>query len=121
MLFRSRGARVLLGRRARRVLWRPSRAPDRALADPLLILEQASAPDRPLPPFFAPVGTADPVLDDTRRLARALGRLSVPCEARYYEGEPHAFHAISFRENARRCWRDTFAFLDRALASKEGR
>ena len=30
----------------------------------------------------------------------------------YYPGELHAFHALVMRESARRCWRDTFAFLD---------
>ncbi len=82
------------------------------LADPLLILESGERPTRPLPPFFAPVGTADPILDDTRRLKLALETLDVPCRATYYEGEPHAFHALIFRRNAVQCWADTFAFLD---------
>ncbi len=83
------------------------------LADPLCVLERGVAPDRPIAPFFAPVGTADPLLDDTRRLRAALDRLGVPCEDRYYPGEPHAFHAVIFRESARRCWAETFDFLDR--------
>ncbi|MEK6606195.1 MAG: alpha/beta hydrolase [Myxococcota bacterium] len=87
------------------------------LADPLLVFERGQPPDRPLPPFFAAVGTRDPLLDDTRRLARALERLGGTCEARYYDGEPHAFHALVFRRNARRCWRDAFAFLDRYVAT----
>jgi acetyl esterase len=88
------------------------------LADPLRVLEgAASPPERPLPPFFAAVGTRDPVLDDTRRLERALAQLGAPCEAHYYRGEPHAFHALLFRPAARDCWRRTFAFLDRTLAS----
>ena len=85
------------------------------LADPLRVLEKGRAPDRPLPPFFAPCGTRDPLLDDTRRLKTALDALGVPCEARYYEGEPHAFHAMVFRKNARRCWRDGYDFLDKHL------
>jgi acetyl esterase len=85
------------------------------LADPLLILEQAKAPARPLPPFFAACGTADPLLDDTRRLQRALDSLGVECETRYYTGEPHAFHALVFRKNARDCWTHTYDFLDRHL------
>lgn len=68
---------------------------------------------RPLPPFFAPVGTHDPLLDDTRRLEKALARLRVPCEARYYPDEIHAFHALVWRRQARLCWRDALAFLDR--------
>ena len=85
------------------------------LADPLVILEQARSPDRPLPPFFAFVGTRDPVLDDTRRLATALEQLHVAHEVRYYPGELHAFHALTMRKAARDCWRDKFAFLERAL------
>jgi acetyl esterase len=85
------------------------------LADPLCLLERGAPPDRPLPPFFAAVGTRDPLLDDTRRLEVALGRLGVPCETRYYPGELHAFHALVFRPNARDCWRRTFGFLDRHL------
>jgi acetyl esterase len=85
----------------------------RDLADPLVWLEHAAAPPRPLPPFFAGVGTADVLLDDTRRLEAALGRLGAPCEARYYPGEIHAFHALVWRPNARAFWRDTFAFLKR--------
>ena len=85
------------------------------LADPLLVFERGEKPDRPLPPFFAPVGTADPLLDDTRRLKIALDRLGVPCEARYYKGEGHAFHAFVFRKAARLCWTDGFEFLTRSL------
>ena len=85
------------------------------LADPLVALERGPVLDRPLPPFFAPVGTRDPLLDDPRRLARALAALDVPCEARYYPGGIHAFHALVWDPAARRCWRDALAFLDRHL------
>jgi acetyl esterase len=85
------------------------------LADPLRILERGDKPDRPLPPFFAAVGTADPLLDDTRRLEAALHKAGVPCEAHYYRRELHAFHALVFRRAARNCWRATYAFLDRVL------
>jgi acetyl esterase len=83
------------------------------LADPLHVLERGAPPDRALPPFFVPVGTRDILLDDTRRLKAALDHLGVECEARYYEGELHAFHAMVFRRAARRCWSDMFRFLDR--------
>jgi acetyl esterase len=94
-----------------------ARAGDRAieLADPLLVLERGETPARPLPPFFVPCGTWDPVRSDSRRLGAALAGLGVPHEVRFYEGEPHAFHALVFRKNARRCWRHTFAFLDRMM------
>ncbi len=88
-----------------------------ALADPLVILEEGEPPARPLPAFFAPVGTRDPLLDDTRRLERALRRLGVPCAARFFHRELHAFHALVWRESARRCWSETFGFLARHLDS----
>src|SRR5262249_25588668 len=89
------------------------RGPARDLADPLLWLERAPPPERPLPPFFAGVGTADVLLDDTRRLKAALERLGTPCEVRYYPGEVHAFHALVWRPSAGAFWRESFAFLDR--------
>lgn len=88
-------------------------APSLDLADPVVWAERGDAPERPLPPFFLPVGTRDPILDDTRRFARALRALGAVAEDRYYPGEMHAFHAMVFREAARRCWRDTFDFLKR--------
>jgi acetyl esterase len=87
------------------------------LADPLRVIERGDKPERPLPPFFAAVGTADPVLDDTRRLEAALARAGVPAEVHYYPREPHAFHALVFRKHARDCWKQTFAFLDRTLSA----
>ncbi len=103
----------------------PAPGPATELADPLRVFEAAAAAgdvgaarfDRPLPPFFAPVGTRDPLLDDTRRLEKALATLNVPCEARYYPGGIHAFHAMVWDPAARRCWRDALAFLDRAMRS----
>jgi acetyl esterase len=85
------------------------------LADPLHVFERREHPDRALPVFFVPIGTRDPLLDDTRRLDRALKAMGVECEARYYEGELHAFHALVWRRQARRCWREQLAFLARAL------
>lgn len=85
------------------------------LADPLHVFERRERPDRPLPAFFVPIGTRDPLLDDTRRLDRALKEMGVECEARYYEGELHAFHALLWRRQARRCWREQLSFLGRAL------
>ncbi len=40
------------------------------LADPVVVLERGVAPDRPLAPYFLPVGTKDPLLPDTRRFAK---------------------------------------------------
>lgn len=91
----------------------------RQLADPLVLLERGAPPDRPLPPMFAGVGTADPLLDDTRRLGAALARLGVPHEVRYYPRELHAFHALAFRDQARACWRHQYDFLDRYLSDAD--
>lgn len=90
----------------------PADAYSRELADPLCLLEGATAFTRPLPAFFAPVGTRDPVIADHHRLAAALRRRGISHEVPEYRGEPHAFHAMMFRANARQCWRDTFRFLD---------
>ncbi|HEX9104529.1 MAG TPA: alpha/beta hydrolase [Polyangia bacterium] len=87
------------------------------LADPLRVVERGDRPERPLPPFFAAVGTADPILDDTRRLKAALDQAGVDNEVHYYPREPHAFHALVFRKSARDCWRATFRFLERTLGS----
>jgi acetyl esterase/lipase len=86
------------------------------LADPLLFLERGDKPQRPLPPFFAPVGRWDPLMDDTLRLKAALDAIGVRCEAPLYKGH-HAFHAFVMAREARRCWADTFEFLGRALAA----
>jgi acetyl esterase len=92
------------------------------LADPLVALERGRpGAERALPPFFAAVGTRDPLLDDTRRLEKALAALNVPCEARYYPGGIHAFHALVWDKDARRCWRDALAFLDRQLRVRRER
>jgi len=85
----------------------------RDLADPLVVFERGRELDRPLPPFVAPVGTRDPLLDATRRLEKALVAMGVPCEARYYPGGIHAFQALVWQPIARHCWRDALAFLDR--------
>jgi acetyl esterase len=85
-----------------------------ALADPLCVLEGMSlAPD--LPALFIAAGLADPVVADSQRLERTLQRLGAPCSAHYYPGETHAFHVMFWREQAMRCWRDSFAFLQQHL------
>ena len=83
------------------------------LADPLCVFERGDQPLRPLPPFFALVGTRDPLLPDTRRLKQAIDGLGGVCEARYYERQMHAFHAMVWRDIARQAWRDQFEFLAR--------
>ncbi|MBI5507440.1 MAG: alpha/beta hydrolase [Deltaproteobacteria bacterium] len=87
------------------------------LVDPLLYLERAGQPARPLPPVFASVGGNDPLQDDTLRLQRALAKLGGQVEARVYGREPHAFQAFVWRPEARRCWQDSFAFLQAVLTT----
>lgn len=89
--------------------------PQHALADPLCVVEAMShAPG--FPPIFIAAGLADPVAEDSRRLEQALERLHSPCSAHYYPGETHAFHVMFWREQAVRCWRDSFAFLGQYLS-----
>ena len=90
------------------------------LADPVCLLERGEKPARPLPPFFLPIGTKDPLLPDTRRLGEALRALGTEAVESYYPGEIHAFHAFVMRGVARKCWSDTFAFLDRYVPVEHG-
>ncbi len=90
----------------------PGAHPTPSLADPLLVLEEGRAPDRPLPAMFFPCGTKDPILDDTRRAYQAASALGVDAIERYYPGEVHAFYAFIWRRQARECWRHIFAFLE---------
>ena len=82
------------------------------LADPLVALESDTPVARPLPPFFLSAGTRDPIVDDTRRVEAALRKRGVPHQARYDQGEPHAYQALVWKKSARAVWRDTFRFLD---------
>ncbi len=87
-----------------------------ALADPLLLLEGDTEFVRPLPPFFAGVGTRDPLIDDTRRLGKALTKRGVRCDVKIYPDEVHTFHAFVWRDQAKQFWRDTYTFIDSCLA-----
>lgn len=90
-------------------------APDAApLASPLRrMLEPPTDGARPLPPFFLTAGTADPLLDDSRRLRAALEGRGVDCELHVYPGEIHGFNAMMWRPAARAKWRAAFEFLQR--------
>jgi acetyl esterase len=66
------------------------------------------------------VGTTDPLLPETRRLAAAWRRRGVTCVDRYYPGEMHAFHALVWRAPARQCWAEQFAFADEHLGRAPG-
>ena len=101
-------AHSYLGRFASRPL------PEHALADPLCEVEAMTGMPG-MPPIFIAAGLDDPVKADSQRLERALQRLRSPCRAHYYPGETHAFHVMFWREQALRCWRDSFAFLQQYL------
>ncbi len=106
-----RWVRIRLRAICRSYLPNDSGDPDRfAMADPLRVLEKAPPPERPLPPVFAPCGRFDPIADDTRRLGVALRERGVPFDVRWYDGH-HAFNAIIWSREARRCWADQDAFL----------
>jgi acetyl esterase len=85
-----------------------------ALASPLRIVE-AGSPDRPLPPFFAAVGTRDPLIRCSKRLKAALDALGTPCELLIAPGEVHGYDAMFWRPAARAKWRATRAFLEERL------
>jgi acetyl esterase len=87
------------------------------LASPLrLLLAPPEAGARPLPPFFAAVGTADPLLDDSRRLKRAIEARGGVCELSVHPGELHGFDAMVWRPAARAKWSRAHAFLARHVA-----
>jgi acetyl esterase len=88
-----------------------ARAP---LANPLAVIERLSPAEAAgLPPFFLSCGTKDPLLDDTRRLHAALGRLGVSSELVVHPGEIHGYDALFWRPAARDKWRRQLAFLER--------
>jgi acetyl esterase len=96
----------------------PRHAGEHDLANPLRLLESAQPLSRPLPPFFLACGTKDPLLHDTQRLERALQRRHVEHEARYYDGEIHAFHAMWWRAQSRALWEDTRRYMLRQLDAR---
>ncbi len=71
---------------------------------------------RDLPKLFSMCGTADPVLEDSRKLRQAFEALSHPIEYREYRDEVHAFHAFFWRQEAKRCWNHLEEFLTQLKA-----
>jgi len=88
---------------------------DRGLADPLRVLESGAEPLRPLPPFYASCGDDDPILDDTRRLDKALTARKVKNKVGYYWNQGHAFQALVYKPSAKHAMRDCLGFLDKVL------
>ena len=102
--------------------WLPDHAamkPENAWADPLVLLEQAGPPDRPLPATFALVGDKDPVMGDTLRLGAALERFESPSEVKVYPGGIHTFHAFRITDLARQAWDDQLAFVAAYLPGRD--
>lgn len=92
----------------------PSR--ETMMADPIRILEECGPSEKTFPPVFSGVGTWDVCCEDVQRLERACARLGIPAQMHYYAREIHAFHVLAWRENSRRYWQQSFAFL-RAAAT----
>jgi acetyl esterase len=85
------------------------------LASPLRLFEAAPAAEpRPLPPFFLACGTADPLLDDSRRLKAALERRGAQVDLHVFKGEIHGFNAMVWRPAAKAKWHALFRFLREA-------
>lgn len=89
-----------------------ARAIDAPLASPLRILSTPpSDAARTPPPFFAAAGTADPLLDDSRRLQVALEQRGGLCQLEIFPGEIHGFNALVWRKAAQDKWRAVGEFL----------
>lgn len=88
------------------------------MADPIRVLEECGKPERPLPPIYSGVGTADLCLQDVKRLQRACEDLGAECQVQLYPGEPHAFQVMRWRASTRKFWRDNFAFLAQAYGKE---
>jgi acetyl esterase len=111
-----RVVKIALHRAAAAYVGRPvrERAALSPLASPLRLLEEPDPEgSRPLPPFFAAVGTADPLYVDSKRLETLLGERGVPCVLSVHPHEIHGFNAMIWRREARRKWRNLFDFLER--------
>lgn len=91
--------------------WSPARALAAPLASPLRIVEDAPPGSLELPPFFVPVGTRDPLLRDSTRLAAALTARGVSHELCVHEGELHGYNALLWRPAAKDMWARVHAFL----------
>lgn len=89
------------------------------MADPIRVLEECGASDKPFPSVFSGVGTWDVCCEDVQRLHRACERLDVPVEVHYYPREIHAFHVFAWRENSRLYWSQAFAFLRKMAAESQ--
>lgn len=90
------------------------------LADPVRVLEECGRPARAFPHVFSGAGTADLCCADVRRLAQVCRELGLPMQAAYFRDEGHAFHALHWRNAARRFWRKSVSFLRRVAGLPGG-
>ncbi len=88
------------------------RLSDDPLTHPLEILKGRREPDRPLPPFFIPIGTNDPLFYDSKALKDVLTEKDVKVKWKVYSGQHHGFHVMPFMPKFRECWHDVSDFLD---------
>ncbi len=65
----------------------------------------------PLPATCIIVGDKDPIVEDSRELAQVLADHGGPVTIHEYSGEGHAFHALWWRDAAKRAWETQYAFL----------
>jgi len=80
---------------------------------PLTWLEDGYLAERPLPPFFIDCGTRDPLLNQSRRLAKALEAAETSAELLVVPGGIHAYDAIGTPAQKLQKWGAVAAFLDR--------
>jgi acetyl esterase len=100
---------------SRSYLGRHKTTGDVPLADPLVEVEKAGPPARPLPACFVFCGGRDPILGDSQRLGAAWERLGATVNLQIYPEGHHAFHALLYKPLAKQAWADQLAFLDRHL------
>lgn len=96
--------------------WRPGDS-SIPLADPLCVLESSDRSHRPWPATFIGCGDADPIADDSARLERALSRRGRDVTLEWYPKQPHGFQMMIWRDEAKRFWDDSLAFLGRHLSA----
>ena len=62
------------------------------------------------------MGTKDPVLDDTRRLERALKERGIKHEVIYVPKGLHGFHLAIWTNSAQQAWQSQIDFLNRFVS-----
>jgi acetyl esterase/lipase len=80
---------------------------------PLTWLEDGYVAERPLPPFFIDCGTRDPLLNQSRRLAKALQEAATSAELLVVPGGIHAYDALGTPAQQLQKWEAVTRFLDR--------